>query len=329
MSYDAIIDDIFGITGPELFNETAIRLFHLHAEKNPVYRGFLENLDLDGKSVESISEIPMLPIGLFKSQKVLLDGASAELTFSSSGTTGGILSQHSVADPALYQRSFIEGFKRVYGDPCNYRVLGLLPSYLERGDSSLVYMVNELIKHSNDEFSGMYLDRLDELASVLKKSEKKSKPTLLIGVSFALLDLSERHPMQLKQTTIIETGGMKGRRKELIRSELHTILQEAFGPEPIHSEYGMTELLSQAWSKGEGVFHCPPWMRVRIRDTRDPFTQLRPGRTGGIDIIDLANVYSCPFIATQDLGKLNEDGSFEVLGRFDASDIRGCNLMVY
>ena len=300
----------------------------MHAEKNTVYRTFLEGLRIDTSQIRSIEQIPFLPIGSFKRHNVLLDGLDAETIFTSSGTTGETTSRHHVPRLDLYERSFLTSFSRVYGDPSEWRILALLPSYLERSGSSLVYMANELIAHSGDPLSGTYLDRLDRLTEVLHRSEREGRKTLLLGVTFALLDLAEEHPQQLRNTIVMETGGMKGRRREIVREEVHEVLKAAFGVEQIHSEYGMTELLSQAWSKGEGIYHCPPWMRVRIRDVNDPFATVPHGRTGGIDVIDLANIASCPFISTQDLGRSREDGSFEVLGRFDHSDLRGCNLLV-
>ena len=228
----------------------------------------------------------------------------------------------------LYEQSFHKGFTHFYGDVSDYCILALLPSYLERSGSSLIYMVNDLIERSQHPESGFYLDEIEKLTKTLIRLDKEGKKILLIGVSFALLDLVENHSLKLNNTIIMETGGMKGRRKELIREELHDILKRGFGVEKIHSEYGMTELLSQAYSKGNGIFKTPPWMKLLIRDTEDPLSYLNDGKTGGINVIDLANINSCSFIATQDLGKNHENGLFEILGRFDNSDIRGCNLMV-
>lgn len=310
------------------FNALALDLFHVHAERNPVYRGFLHALGIDPQDVRHADGIPMLPIGFFKNHRVLLDGLEPAITFTSSGTTGAVTSSHHLPWPELYERSFISSFEAAYGAASTWRVLALLPAYLERPGSSLVYMAQKLIAASGDPLSGTYLYQYEELARVLAKSEAEKKPTLLLGVTFALLDLAEQHPMPLERTVIMETGGMKGRRPELVREELHEILKNAFGVSSVHSEYGMTELLSQAWSKGEGRYHCPPWMRVRIRDVNDALSPAAHGRTGGIDVIDLCNIASCPFISTQDLGRMHADGSFEVLGRFDNSDVRGCNLMV-
>jgi len=250
-----------------------------------------------------------------------------QIIFTSSGTTGTQVSKHFVPNLKLYEESFNRTFEQFYGPIEDYVVLGLLPSYLEREGSSLIYMVNHFIQNSKYPESGFYLNQWDKLAEKLNVLDQSGKKVLLIGVSFALLDLVENHQFSLKNTIIMETGGMKGRRKELIRTELHDQLKKGFGVSKIHSEYGMTELLSQAYSKGDGIFKCPSWMKVLIRDTEDPLTIINH-QTGGINIIDLANIKSCSFIATQDLGKVNNDGSFEILGRFDSSDIRGCNLMV-
>lgn len=325
--YSGLAERAFGVRGPADFNALTLDVFRLHAEKNPVYRGFLAGLGLDPSSVIDVARIPFLPIGLFRSHDVLLDGLAPAITFTSSGTTGATTGRHGVPWLELYERSFMTSFSAAYGDPRNWRILALLPSYLEREGSSLAYMAQALIKASGDPLSGTYLHRYDELANSLRQSETEGRRTLLLGVTFALLDLAERHPMSLKHTTIMETGGMKGRRPELVREELHAILKQSFGVPVIHSEYGMTELLSQAWSAGDGIYNCPPWMRIRVRDTNDPFAALPDGRTGGIDVIDLANIASCPFISTQDLGRRNADGSFEALGRFDHSDLRGCNLL--
>jgi hypothetical protein len=310
------------------FNALALDLFHLHAEKNLVYRGFLKALNVRPAAVDRVERIPCLPIGFFKQHLVLLEGLEPALTFTSSGTTDAITSRHALPWPALYERSFIRSFTAQYGDPSTWRVLALLPAYLERSGSSLVYMAEKLIALSGDPLSGTYLYQYDRLAEVLRTSEKEGKRTLLLGVTFALLDLAEKHPMPLRSTMVMETGGMKGRRPEIVREELHGILKKAFGLNAVHSEYGMTELLSQAWSTGDGIYRCPPWMQVRAREVNDPFAPAGIGRTGGIDVIDLCNIASCPFISTQDLGRVHADGSFEVIGRFDNSDTRGCNLMV-
>jgi len=324
----ALLEKPFHVDGPEAFAELALELFALHAADNPVYREYLKALAINPASVTSVERIPCLPIGLFRNRRVLLDGLDASLQFTSSGTTGPVTSTHHVPWPELYERSFLTSFSAEYGLPSRWRLLALLPAYLERPGSSLVYMAEKLITQSGDSQSGTWLHDLDGLADLLRSSEDDGVQTMLLGVPFALLDLAEKYPMPLKNTVIMETGGMKGRRPEMVREELHRILKQAFSVDHIHSEYGMTELLSQAWSQGEGRYRCPLWMRVLTRDVNDPFSRVAEGRTGGIDVIDLCNIASCPFISTQDLGRVHADGSFEVLGRFDNSDLRGCNLLV-
>ncbi len=319
--------EIFNITSPEEFVNRAIQTFHFQYEQVPVYRRFCNLLDVDPEAIKTIEKIPFLPIQFFKSHSILAEGKEAETTFTSSGTTGQTTSQHQVADISIYERSFFEGFQRDYGAPCDYAILALLPSYLERAGSSLIYMVEGLIEKSRNAHSGFYLYDMDALIKKIELLERSGQKSLLIGVSYALLDLIEKKTFKLKHTLVMETGGMKGRRKEMIKEELHQVLKRGFGVANIHSEYGMTELLSQAYSKGDGIFVCPPWMKVLTRDTEDA-TRYIKGRTGGINVVDLANLYSCSFIATQDLGRVDKDGNFEILGRFDASDIRGCNLMV-
>ncbi len=309
------------------FQKLAMDVFHFQYAHNIVYREFCDNLERSPGRVRHPDEIPFLPIDLFKNRRVVSFEGEADKVFRSSGTTGSMTSRHHVADLAVYERSFLDGFRLFYGAPDNYCILALLPGYLERQDSSLVYMANRLIEESRHPQSGFYLDELERLADVLKGLEAEGQRVLLLGVSFALLDFAERHPMSLSNSIVMETGGMKGRRREMVREELHGILCRAFDIRSIHSEYGMTELLSQAWSKGEGRFECPPWMRVLTRDSNDPLSFTGAGQGGGINVIDLANMYSCSFIATQDLGRVFPDRSFEVLGRFDQSDVRGCNLM--
>jgi len=321
-------NDVFSVKDYASFDSLAMELFRLHAAHNAVYRSYLLALGVEPQGITGISEVPCLPITLFRSQRCLLDGLDPTVSFTSSGTTGSVTSTHHVPWPEHYERSFLSSFKAVYGDPSEWRILALLPSYLERTGSSLVYMAEKLIAATGDALSGFYLHDLDRLAETLQQSETEGRKTLLLGVTFALLDLAERFPMPLRRTTIMETGGMKGRRPEIVREELHAILKLGFQVPSIHSEYGMTELLSQAWSTGDGLYRCPPWLRVRLREVNDPFAPVPIGRTGGIDVIDLANIASCPFISTQDLGRMHVDGSFEVLGRFDNSDARGCNLLV-
>jgi len=293
-----------------------------------VYKQYIDYLGKDVQSIDSYKEIPFLPIEFFKNKKVYCGAEKHEDIFLSSGTTGSVQSNHFVKDLSVYEESFIRGFEYFYGDIKEYCVLALLPSYLERDGSSLVYMVNDLIEQSNHKDSGFYLHNINELVEKLKKLSSKNQKVLLIGVTYALLDIAENFSLELPNTIVMETGGMKGRRKEMIREELHDLLTKQLGVKSIHSEYGMTELLSQGYSHGDGVFNCPPWMKILIRDVNDPLSLLSDQSTGGINVIDLANINSCSFIATQDLGKLYPDGSFEVLGRFDTSDIRGCNLMV-
>jgi phenylacetate-coenzyme A ligase PaaK-like adenylate-forming protein len=322
------IKNIFNIHNIKQFNATALEIFYFQAKNNAVYKSFIKHLKIDVNQIKNVDEIPFLPIEFFKSHKIVSSDKSIDQIFLSSGTTGQIQSRHYVSDLEMYIKSFRNGFNYFYGSIENYTVLALLPSYLERNGSSLVYMVNDMIINSKRPKSGFYLNNLNELAYQLKELDSQNEKVLLIGVSFALLDLIENQKFNLKNTLVMETGGMKGRRKELVRAALHKQLCKGFGINKIHSEYGMTELLSQAYSKGNGIFECPPWMQVLIRDTEDPLTLLPNGKSGGINIIDLANVNSCSFIATQDLGKRYNNGTFEVIGRFDHSDIRGCNLLL-
>ena len=319
---------IFTIKNDKAFSSLALETFYFQSENNLVYKEYLKHLNIIPKDIDSLNKIPFLPIQFFKSHKIVSNKNVIEQTFLSSGTTGVAQSKHLVTDISLYEESYLRGFTHFYGDISEMVVLALLPSYLERDGSSLVYMVEDLIAKSNQPESGFYLNNHDDLYKVLLKLESQNKKVLLIGVSFALLDLIEKHQFSLKNTIVMETGGMKGKRKEMIREELHTVLKLGFGVDAIHSEYGMTELLSQGYSNGHGVFSCPSWMNIMIRDTEDPFSFLSNGKTGGINVIDLANQNSCSFIATQDLGKVFDNGSFEILGRFDNSDIRGCNLLI-
>lgn len=273
-------------------------------------------------------EIPYLPISFFKTHEILSSKEATEITFSSSGTTGMVQSRHLVTDLSVYDQSFTLAFEQFYGQIENTCFLALLPSYLERDGSSLIYMVDALIRDSKHPDSGYFLHNHEELHQKLNQLKATGQKTILIGVTYALLDFIEQYQLDFPELVVMETGGMKGKRKEMVREELHGLLQTGFGVSDIHSEYGMTELLSQAYSKGEGIFACPPWMKIHLRDTNDPLTLLRNNRSGGINVIDLANLNSCSFIATQDLGRLFRDGSFEVLGRFDNADIRGCNLLV-
>jgi hypothetical protein len=320
------VNNIFSVT-PEKFSQQALQIFLEQYKSNTVYRNWVDALHIQPGSVHTIEQIPYLPVSFFKTHKVVTGNFKPQVIFESSGTTQTINSQHLVRDIEVYKQSFIKGFEHFYGNVDDWCIIGLLPSYLERSGSSLVMMVDELIKLSPHEESGFYLYDLEKLGDTLHQLESRQQKTLLIGVTFALLDFAERFGMKLRHTEIMETGGMKGRRKEMIRQEVHEILTQRLGVQKIQSEYGMTELLSQAYSYGEGIFKTVPWMKVLIRDEDDPLTIKQKGR-GLINVIDLANVYSCSFIATEDVGTLYEDGSFEVLGRFDNSDIRGCSLMV-
>jgi phenylacetate-coenzyme A ligase PaaK-like adenylate-forming protein len=321
--------DIFTIASKKEFEKTALKVFRHQYDNNTVYRDFCGFLNKDKGSIKSVKDIPFLPIQFFKSHDVVSTTDPVKVTFTSSGTTGMITSRHLVTNTDYYEQSFRQAFAQFYGNIEDYAVLALLPSYLEREGSSLIYMVKDLIKGSNNADSGFYLHNYDELITKLTQLDNAGQNVLLIGVTYALLDLIEKQRFNLKNTIIMETGGMKGRRREMIREELHEVLCNGLGVSKIHSEYGMTELLSQAYSLGDGIFECPPWMDILIRDTEDALTYIDYGKTGGINVIDLANINSCSFIATQDLGKKYSNQSFEVLGRFDNSDIRGCNLMVF
>ena len=327
-----LINLIFNIKNDAAFQEQALLVFRYQAANNPVYKQYLTTLGVSVEKVQNIREIPFLPIELFKSHQLISGKEDVQEIFTSSGTTGMQQSKHFVTDVSLYEESYRRAFHLFYGNISDYCILALLPSYLEREGSSLIYMVEDLIRRSANPDSGFYLHNHKELLLILEQLEYKKQKTILLGVTYSLLDLAElyiaenRKPLQ--HTIIMETGGMKGKRKEMIREELHGILCNSFGVSDIHSEYGMTELLSQAYSKGKGRFACPPWMHILIRDTNDPFSYHGENKTGGINVIDLANINSCAFIATQDLGKTYNDGTFEVLGRFDASDVRGCNLLV-
>jgi phenylacetate-coenzyme A ligase PaaK-like adenylate-forming protein len=319
---------IFNIQTEIEFEKTALQVFKFQYEHVAIYKTYCDLLKVNPETVSKITDIPFLPVTFFKQETIIAQDYVSEKIFTSSGTTGNITSKHYVADIKLYEASFMNAFTQQYGNIEAYTILALLPNYLEREGSSLVYMVDALITKSKQPKSGFYLHDLNALAETLKTLESKKKKTLLLGVSYALLDLIDQHTFTLAHTIIMETGGMKGRRKELIKEALHEKLTKGFGVPYIHSEYGMTELLSQAYSKGNGIFRCPSWMKVLTRDTEDPRSWIQ-GKTGGINVIDLANQYACSFIATQDLGRTYPDGSFEILGRFDDSDVRGCNLMVH
>jgi phenylacetate-coenzyme A ligase PaaK-like adenylate-forming protein len=319
---------IFSIQDDSAFAATALATFKHQAQHCQIYHAYLQHLKVDIESIVHYTQIPFLPIGFFKTHSVLSTTAKPEITFSSSGTTGQVTSKHVVSDVSIYQQSFNLAFQQFYGDPKSYCILALLPSYLEREGSSLIYMVDDLLKQSEHPLSGYFLHNLEELFAALQQLKAQGQKTILIGVTYALLDFVEQFQLSFPELIVMETGGMKGKRKEMVREELHGILTAGFGVQHIHSEYGMTELLSQGYSAGEGIFNCPPWMKILLRDPADPLSLLKDKQTGGINVIDLANLNSCAFIATQDLGKCYPDGSFEVLGRFDNADIRGCNLLV-
>ncbi|MDB5139174.1 MAG: Acyl-protein synthetase, LuxE [Mucilaginibacter sp.] len=321
-------EQVFSTKNERQFNAAALEIFRRQAKNCAIYKEFISSLNIDPAGINEFHQIPFLPIELFKSHRVVNTKDPVEVIFTSSGTTGITTSSHYVTDISWYIESFRAAFRLFYGDITNYTILALLPAYLEREGSSLIYMADDLIKQSNNRDSGFFLYNHDDLYHQLKKQQQVQKPTILIGVTFALLDFIENYNINFPELIVMETGGMKGRRKEMIREELHEQLCEGFGVGAIHSEYGMTELLSQAYSKGDGIFNCPPWMRIITRDTNDPMSILKDNKAGGINVADLANINSCSFLAIQDLGKVYADGSFEVLGRFDNSDIRGCNLLI-
>lgn len=318
---------LFSIEDDFRFSQLALEIFHHQYKHTSIYHNYVDHLKIAPDSVKSPEKIPFLPIRFFKSHEVIADYASPKVVFGSSGTTGINQSRHQVHDPLLYQKSFRKAFSHFYGDPDQYCFLALLPSYLERGDSSLVYMMENLISSTKHLGSGFYLDNLEELHVKLRHNEHQHKPTVLIGVTYALLDFALKYPGNLKSAIVMETGGMKGRREEMTRQEVHQELRRAFGAVSVHSEYGMTELLTQAYSTGNGIFRTPAWMKIYCRDTSDPLEVKRLGR-GGLNVIDLANVHSCSFIATDDLCVIHPDQSFEVTGRYDQAEARGCNLMI-
>ena len=320
--------NIFDLKTEEEFNQACLSVFQHQIKNIDVYQAFVNGLKIEIQQIKHYSQIPFLPIQFFKSHAIIANQSKAEITFTSSGTTGSITSSHFVEDVSLYQKSYLKAFNLFYGDITDWCILALLPNYSEREGSSLIYMVDDLIQKTNHPKSGYFLHNHQDLQQTLLKLQSTKQKTLLVGVTYALLDFVEQYAIDFPELTVMETGGMKGKRKEMVRQELHQVLCTGFGIEKIHSEYGMTELLSQAYSKGDGVFNCPSWMKILIRDTNDPLSLIENGKTGGINVIDLANQHSCSFIATQDLGKIIANNSFEVLGRFDNSDIRGCNLMV-
>jgi hypothetical protein len=319
---------IFDLKSEHDFDQAAQEVFGFQYERNEIYRKYADAVGRRPEKVSHYSQVPFLPVSFFRSHSVIRDDVRPEKIFLSSGTTGMKRSRHAVADLSVYRESLRKGFLRFYGSIREYNIFALTPNTTQNPDSSLIFMISDWIAESGSEVSGFYLDRQEELAEILLKRRTPVRKQLLIGLSYALLDFSERFPLPFPEAIIMETGGMKGRKKEMIREELHALLSERFHCRFIHSEYGMAELLSQAYSKAEGRFETPPWMKVLIRDPNDPLELLPEGKTGGINIIDLTNFNSCSFIAVQDLGKINEDGTFEVLGRFDFSDLRGCSLMI-
>lgn len=320
------------------FEKLALEIFQFQYRYNKLYRAYADMLKIGADTIKLVSQIPFLPIQFFKTHAVQTTEFEPQVAFESSGTSQSATSHHFVKDIELYRQSFLKGFEMFYGSAGEWCIIALLPSYLERQNSSLVFMMDELIRRTQHERSGFYLYDHDKLHETLKQLEGDGQKTILLGVSFALLDFAERYALPLERTVIMETGGMKGRGEEIIRDKLHQLLKDRFQVESIHSEYGMTELFSQAYSNKDGVFRTPPWMKIFMRDEEDPLTLQTAGSldsatdspyaTGAINVIDLANVYSCSFIATDDAGKLYPDGSFEVLGRIDNSDIRGCSLMM-
>jgi hypothetical protein len=323
-----IRNSIFNIQNEDDFNDVAIQVYQFQTENCEVYQRFQAYLKIDKSNIKNYRDIPFLPIQFFKSQEIICKGENAQCIFTSSATTGSVQSKHLVSDIHLYEESFIRSFELFYGNIHKYCILALLPNYYEREGSSLVYMVNHLIEKSKENGSGYFLHQNELLYTTLLKNESEGIKTILIGVSYALLDFLDKYPIDLKHTIIMETGGMKGKRKELLKEQLHSILCDGFGVECIHSEYGMTELMSQAYSNGKGIFTSPPWMKILVRDIHEPLRILQNGKSGGVNVIDLANLYSCSFIATDDLGKNKHHNSFEIIGRIDNSDVRGCNLMI-
>lgn len=325
---NSLYERIFSVN-PSTFDKLALDIFKVQYEGNKVYSDFVNALGVDAYEVKAVSQIPFLPIEFFKSHEVKTGNWISAQTFESSGTTASKTSQHYVYNIDLYLKSCLLGFKTVYGPVGDYAILALLPSYLERGNSGLVTMVNSLIKHSNSDYSGFYLNELQQLHEQLKKLKQSGQKTILLGVTFALLDFVAEYSMDFPDLIVMETGGMKGRREEMVREDVHRVLKDAFGVNKVHSEYGMTELFSQAYSSGEGIFRPMRTMKVMMRDLNDPLHYPFKGRNGGLNVIDLANVHTCSFIETQDMGQVYENGSFQIKGRIDNSDVRGCNLMIF
>lgn len=328
MNRGELLKNIFNVSDDQDFLKCSLDVFNFQYCNNLTYRKFVDGCKISPAEVDSLIKIPFLPIDFYKSLVVKTNDFLEEKVFTSSGTTAALVSKHFVRDLSVYENSFLLSFEMFYGIPEKYVFLALLPSYLERTGSSLIYMIDKLINLSGDNRSGFFLYDHEKLRNLLLELKKEEKNVILIGVTYALLDFAKEYQMDFPELIVMETGGMKGKRKEMVRDEVHQILMPAFNVGSIHSEYGMTELLSQAYSKDNGVFNCPQWMKVLIRDMYDPFQYCNVGATGGINVIDLANLDSCSFIATQDLGKKSGAHSFEIVGRYDASDIRGCNLMI-
>ncbi len=323
----ALKKEIFSISNPEQFNEISLKIFHFQYKQCQIYKDYIDRTGIPINNITNADEIPFLPIRFFKSHEVYSGDIAPSTIFLSSTTTGQTPSKHLICDEHLYQESFLRAFEFFHGKPEQYIFVALLPSYIERGNSSLVYMMDHLIGKSNHAFSGFYKTLDASQIDVLIELDKSGQKIFLIGVTYALLDLLEKRNFSFKNTHVLETGGMKGRRKEMIKSELYEILKQGFNVADIHSEYGMTELLSQAYSKKDGLFFTPPWMRVLTREINDPFKIIK-NKTGAINVIDLANIYSCSFIATEDIGRVHTHDSFEILGRMHESEMRGCNLMM-
>ena len=322
-----LVNKIFGVQTDDEFNRVALEVFAFQYRNNALYRRFVDLLSVDVSKIMRWEDIPCLPIECFKTNKVVSFDEEPIDYFQSSATTSMVTSKHYFFTHEVYTRSFMETFSLFWGNLSQYCILALLPNYLHQTHSSLIFMVRELIKQTDCEYSGFYDAITPELVSKLKNYSVLGRRLILFGVSYSLLDLVGSYGFSLGDAIVFETGGMKGRRKEMVREELHSFLTKGFGVNSIASEYGMTELFSQAYSKGNGIYNCPPWMKVAIRDVNSPLNRIQRGRVGGIDVIDLANIYSCSFISTQDVGRLYHDGSFEVQGRFDYSDTRGCNLL--
>jgi len=323
---NSLIDKIFSVTDLT-FEEVALEVFRYQYEQVEIYRLYCDSLKQNPSTVSSVADIPFLPIEFFKSHSVISSEKAVQEIFESSGTTGQISSKHPVADLSLYEKSFEKCFEQFYGDVSEYVILALLPSYLERDKSSLVHMAKKLIEQSNQNASGFFLNDFEKLYDWLDVLRNGKRKVILLGVTFALLDFSDKYKIDFPDLIVMETGGMKGKREELTREEVHIQLRTAFDVTQIHSEYGMTELLSQAYSKGNGVFNTPPWMKIFVRDMYDPLVLQKANTAGNVNVVDLANLYSCSFVATGDLGRVNANGSFEILGRMDNAEIRGCNLM--